>query len=291
MRNVHKAALFIISENYFFKMRRYIFFLLFLCWTSQASDTLPSGLTVAQKSTLDSALSAFVPYGSCCEGKSLSTCLSTNKKCANVDRLFRFAEWLASRDATKDTIVAYLEMRRDCLTSHQRFPLDLKGYPTVGAENAPVTVVVYFSGSCPLCKFVLSFLDSVQAAKGSGAGFRVIAKPFTTGLADSILIAADRMGRFWDLEHALHLRTERPTPKLIDHLIDSLKIDRNKLALLRKDTSLMALLPKSRFEGRYNGVTLVPSVFINGMKYKGYKDPKWILDAVEYVKESLEDTR
>jgi glutaredoxin len=265
--------------------------ILFLYAATWASDALPSDLTIAQKSSLDSALNAFLPNDACCATKSLAACRTIKKNCPTADRLYAFASWLASRNAPRDTILAYLEMRRDCLTNSQRFPLDLKGYPAAGPENAPVTMVVYFSGGCPLCKFVLAFLDSVEVAGGSRAGLRVVAKPFTTGLADSLLMAADKMGRFWDLELALHQRSERPTPKLLDRLIDSLKIDRNKLALLRKDTVLMGLLHASRAEGVRNGVTLVPTVFINGMKYKGYKDPKWLYDAAEYVKESLEEKR
>lgn len=260
---------------------------------SFASDNRAVELTPAQTSTLDSALNIFVPgdADACCKSLSLSACLKRDKKCPNADRLCKYAAWLASRGAPKDTIVSFLEIRRDCLTSRQVLPIDPKGFPTLGPQNAAVTLVVYFSGGCPQCKFILSVLDSLAFAGVLNQNLRVVAKPFTSGFTDSTLVAAHRIGRFWDLVQALHGQSQRLTPQLLDRLTDSLKIDRKKITSLEKDTVLMGMLTRSRSEGMANGVTLVPAVFINGMRYKGYKDPKWILDAAEYVKESLKEKR
>jgi protein-disulfide isomerase len=51
---------------------------------------------------------------------------------------------------------------------------------------------------------------------------------------------------------------------------------------LLADASIRQRLEAFRKEGEINEVTVTPTFFINGKRYRSFKDPQWVVDAALY---------
>jgi hypothetical protein len=54
---------------------------------------------------------------------------------------------------------------------------------------------------------------------------------------------------------------------------------------LARDQKTLAMAQASTAETGANGVTVAPTIFFNHVRYKSYKDPRWLVDAAEYLYE------
>jgi protein-disulfide isomerase len=83
----------------------------------------------------------------------------------------------------------------------------------------------------------------------------------------------------------------RPDQKLLQHLADSLGLPSRQFGRAMRSDSLIAALDEWGREGRALGVTVTPTFFINGRRYHGYKDSRWVEDAAQYERERLASSR
>jgi protein-disulfide isomerase len=49
----------------------------------------------------------------------------------------------------------------------------------------------------------------------------------------------------------------------------------------------MQTIASFRKEGERVGVTVTPTFFIGGKRYRSYKDPQWVVDAALYENETM----
>jgi protein-disulfide isomerase len=54
-----------------------------------------------------------------------------------------------------------------------------------------------------------------------------------------------------------------------------------------RDAKTTAQLEAVKKEGVRIGVTVTPGVYINGKPYHSFKDPQWVIDAIEYSYETM----
>ena len=148
-------------------------------------------------------------------------------------------------------------------------------------------ITAYASGSCSLCKRIVRELHaSVTAGPLKGKAFLCV-KPFTMGIADCALLAAQNQNRFWDYFLALSQVKERLSQVQLLRIADSLGLKKKVFWHDMNDASVKELLTRSANEARKNGVTVTPTFFINNCRYRSYKDSQWVIDAAEYRFEIL----
>jgi hypothetical protein len=213
-----------------------------------------------------------------------------NPGCKAAPRLYEFVDWLDSvgRGAPHDSVLGNaLKSHYESLTSKNKYAADIKGWPLVGDPASPLTVVMYFSGTCPLCKrnFV-ELQHAVTAGKLKGK-VRIAAKPFGKNNVNKALVAAHDMGRFTDIMIALAHADGRVDEETVYAIANEMYFDRNKFKAAAESKSVNDRVNAAYEEGQKNGVELVPTYFIGGRRYDSVSNTWWILDTFEYMYEEI----
>lgn len=249
--------------------------------TETKSMHYSDSLTKKQQKLLTLIASDF-KMNTLCKGTLLDL-TQKNSPCSTAFHLYNFAAWLALRDSTRDYINKQLQTRYDFFTSADTVPIDTKGFPHFGDPKNPIVITAYASSTCNLCKVIVRAVeDSILHGSLNNKAVLVI-KPFSAGIGDMAKMAAFKQQQFKRYSDALANITGRFTEKDLLAIADSLGLDMNAFTTALKDSTTQALLLKSRTEGVENGVEVTPTFFINGKRYRSYKDPQWIVDAVSVM--------
>lgn len=223
----------------------------------------------------------------CC-GSSLDACAKQKPNCTIAPRLINFIDWMDSTGGrfTEERMTEALQQRYASLTDTKRYAIDQRGWPVIGDRNAPLTVVMYYSGTCPMCKTNFSDLHG-EVTKGRLKGrVNIVCKPFGTGLANRALTAAYDAGRFSDFMFAIANVQGRIDEEAILSIADVMLFDRQAFWNLMESPQLLARVELSSKEAERNGVTHVPTHFIAGQKYNSDLNLRWIIDAIEHIMET-----
>lgn len=251
-------------------------------------DLTTTRLSPAQQKEFDSLAQSF--RVAACDSVPLAEALVRKPTCRTAVYLAPFAQWLVGKGKTLDECMKDCNARCESMAATKRYAIDLSDLPVAGDRRAPVTVVIYISAMCPLCKYLASEMYrevTDGALKGKAA---LAAKPFTTGPGDRALAAAGKFKKYWEYIIALNNIKMRPDAPLLVRVADSLGMPAAFKNLLT-DTTIKQKLEGFRAEGGRNEVTVTPTVFINGKRYHSYKAPHWVVDAVLYEYEMIKTGR
>lgn len=259
--------------------------LVVLSWAEEQKPAEPDTLTVLQAKQLDS-VEKTIRVGQCCKG-TLFSCLRENPSCTMARRFHELAKWLAAKRTGPQTIVDEINKRYDCLTSSRKSDIDTTVFPIAGDPAAPILIMAYVSGTCPLCHYITRELYFAVAKGGPLFGkARLTVKPLGVVPGNLSMCAANQLGRFWDFFIALSSVKVRADSTVVYHIADSIGIRPGVLTRLMKDPKTLAMAQASTQEASRNGVTVAPTIFLSGVRYRSYKDPRWLIDAAEYLFES-----
>jgi hypothetical protein len=198
---------------------------------------------------------------------------------------------LAQRGASPAIISQELERRYASLTATNAVAIDTTVFPIAGDKRAPILICGYVSATCPICHFVTHELyDAVTTGTLKGKA-RLMVKPLGKGFANRSLAAANSMGRFWDFFIGVAKTKGRVTDELIYHVADSLGMPVGEFKNLITAPPAESCVTVSTREAADNYVTVAPSYFINRVHYVSYKDPMWLIDAVELKYETVAKTK
>jgi protein-disulfide isomerase len=217
-----------------------------------------------------------------CKGETIESLMRKGSRCDIAKRLHSFERWLESIEKPCSTIVTDVKTRYAYYKDTDRVDIDTSDLAFEGAAQPKVKIVAYVSLSCPLCKRLYrDITDSLNVRRGP-VKIAIAVKPFTSTPLDWALLASLRWKKQGDILRALALVKDRVTLDMVLHIADSLKIP---LAAFKSDiegdrTHFFSEVCKA--EGIKNGVTVTPTFFINGKRYHGYKDARWVLDAAEF---------
>jgi predicted DsbA family dithiol-disulfide isomerase len=75
---------------------------------------------------------------------------------------------------------------------------------------------------------------------------------------------------------------ERLDRSVLIEVAEEIGLPRKKFVRLMESGKYDVPLAQSRKEALANKVKVTPTFFIDGQRYRSYKDPRWIVDAVEY---------
>ena len=94
--------------------------------------------------------------------------------------------------------------------------------------------------------------------------------------------AAGRQGKFWEMHDALYARQPPLTQEHVLEAASSIGLDMDALhARPRRATPCGSRVDEDLADGRRNGVTATPTIFIDGQRYDGAWDFYSMLEALE----------
>ena len=156
-----------------------------------------------------------------------------------------------------------------------------------GRADAPVTLVEYGDYQCPYCGEAYPVLQQVQRAMGDRLRFVfrnfpiTQAHPYALGAAQFAETAAAD-GKFWEAHDTLYERQDALRPSDLMEYAQALGL---------RTTDLHEAF-EGRFDGKIqadfmggvrSGVNGTPTLFINGQRYDGDRDPESIIDAMRRI--------
>ena len=213
----------------------------------------------------------------------LSECVSGKKRSSLVLRLDRFRNWLDSTQRGCSTVVQSVEERYQSMTDTATWDIDTTSLSFVGKPESPVRIVMYVSLSCPLCKRVYQGIRNA-VYDGTLKGKAVLAvKPFSSNNLDVALLAAAKFGKQDELMLSLADVRVRISQDIIFGKMEKLGVRKKEFQKKWESDALKMSAVRSQLERVRNGAIIAPTIFINGRRYKSYKDVRWIIDAVEYA--------
>lgn len=268
-------------------MRHSIRITLFLCFLYGseivAGENYADSLTTnAQRLLLDSVITTFV-ITECCD-TTLGACMTSTPACPIAPRFHNFTAWLILKKEPYDKCMKQLDKRSKSFFDPDTFTIAPNTIPAAGSPRSPVVITAYVSASCPLCKKICIPLHKAVLKGGPLAGkARLSLKATTTGIGDRALMAAHAQGKFWEYFLSLEKEQRRLDKRIVIRKADRLNCDMNRFEKDLTNKKYEGSLSQNRAEAAANGVSITPTFFIGTRRYQSYKDPQWVIDAVEYA--------
>lgn len=145
--------------------------------------------------------------------------------------------------------------------------IDVTGAPVRGAENAPVTLVLFSDFECPWCGKLEPTLAELLTKNPDKLRivFKHLPLPMHQQAEPAALaaIAAQKQGKFWEMHDAL-FQTTNWTPTVIDETAQRVGLN---MAQYKADVSgpeVQTQLAKDKADAQAADVVATPSMFVNG---------------------------
>lgn len=149
-----------------------------------------------------------------------------------------------------------------------------------------LTIVIYGDYLCPYCRRLRHVLDRLRQALGGRVSyvFRHFPNERAHPGAELLAIgseAAGRQGHFWEMHDALYTREPPIDERVLLEIAASLGLDMQRFQDDLRDPLLRRRVEEDLADGRRNGVTGTPTIFIDGVRYDGAWDFHSMLEALE----------
>ena len=146
--------------------------------------------------------------------------------------------------------------------------------------------MLYGDYLCPYCRSLRPVLDRLRQALGErmAYAFRHFPNERAHPGAELVSIGAEtagRQGRFWDMHDALYAY-ERPLDRdALLKIAGSLHLDMARFTKDLEDPKLRKRVEADLADGRANGVTATPTIFVDGLRYDGAWDFYSMLESLD----------
>jgi protein-disulfide isomerase len=145
--------------------------------------------------------------------------------------------------------------------------IDITGAPVRGAENAPVTLVLFSDFECPWCGKLEPTLAELLAKNPDKLRivFKHLPLPMHQQAEPAALaaIAAQKQGKFWEMHDAL-FQTTNWTPTVIDEIAQRVGLNLEQYKADVSGPEVQAQLAKDKTDAQTADVSATPSMFVNG---------------------------
>jgi len=154
------------------------------------------------------------------------------------------------------------------------------------ARSDRAVVLIYGDYLCPYCRRLRLVLDRLRKALGErmtyvfrhfpnervhpGAEFAAIASE-----------AAARQGKFWEMHDGLYGHEPPISEATVREIAADIGLDEKRFERDLADPKLRARIEEDTADGRRNGVTGTPTIFVDGVRYDGAWDFYSMLEAKE----------
>lgn len=167
-------------------------------------------------------------------------------------------------------------------------PIDPRRDHVRGGDAAGrlLTILIYGDYLCPYCRRLRYVLERLRSALGERMVyvFRHFPNERAHPGAELMSIgseAAGRQGRFWEMHDALYSREPSIDESALCEIAASLGLDVERFKRDLDDSALRGRVEEDLSDGRRNGVTATPTIFIDGVRYDGAWDFYSMLEALE----------
>jgi len=161
--------------------------------------------------------------------------------------------------------------------------------PSLGAVDAPVTIVEWSDFQCPFCKRVSPTLEQIKDEYGDRVRFVFKHMPLSihpqAAGAHAASEAAHRQGKFWEMHDLIFENQRDLEPATLERHAETLGLDMDRYRRDVKDASVAARLNEDMQQAQKLGVTGTPSFFINGRYLSGAQP---FANFKRYIDEALE---
>jgi protein-disulfide isomerase len=145
--------------------------------------------------------------------------------------------------------------------------IDITGAPVRGAENAPVTLVLFSDFECPWCGKLEPTLAELLAKNPDKLRivFKHLPLPMHQQAEPAALaaIAAQKQGKFWEMHDAL-FQTTNWTPTVIDEIAQRVGLNMEQYKADVSGPEVQAQLAKDKTDAQAADISATPSMFVNG---------------------------
>ena len=155
-----------------------------------------------------------------------------------------------------------------------------------GEGRDGVTVLIYGDYLCPYCRRLRHVLDRLRQAMGDRLAYvfrhfpNERANPGSE-FASRAAEAADRQGAFWPMHDAIYAHAPPLTQAHILEIARSLGLDMERFKLDLDRDDVRERVEEDLADGRRNGVTGTPTIFVDGLRYDGAWDFYSMLEGLE----------
>jgi protein-disulfide isomerase len=243
-------------------------------------------LTGAERRLAERLLASEYVY-ECCD-QTIAHCLAARPTCALAVRLAENVCRRVSRGQDEARIRRALSRRaRSMVGGGAAAEVDMVSAPSVGSDDAPVTVVVYACARCPYCsRLVPALYRAVTAGPLQGEAHLVFRTFPIRGHENSTeaglaFVAAAEMGRFWEFLLYAYGHFETFSVEAQPEWAAAVGLDPVAFSGRLADPATREALVASKKEGLVNGVEETPTLFINGRRWVGDLEIEEVIDAVE----------
>jgi len=155
-----------------------------------------------------------------------------------------------------------------------------------GVGRDAVNVLIYGDYLCPYCRRLRGVLDRLRQAMGERLAYVFRHFPNERAhpgaeFASRAAEAAARQGRFWEMHDALYAREPPLTREHVLEAARSIGLDMDRFDHDVDDPQLRERVEEDLADGRANGVTGTPTIFVDGQRYDGAWDFYSMLEALE----------
>jgi Na+:H+ antiporter, NhaA family len=154
------------------------------------------------------------------------------------------------------------------------------------ARSRRVAVVEYGDFLCPYCRRLGEVFQRLRHALGERLAYTYRYFPNERAHPGAELVsraaeAAARQGRFWEMHDALFQHEPPLNRSILMEIAASLGLDIERFKRDLEDPALRQRVEEDLADGRRNGVTATPTLFVDGLRYDGAWDFYSMLEALE----------
>ncbi len=152
-----------------------------------------------------------------------------------------------------------------------------EGRPSLGPEDAPITVVEFSDFQCPFCAKLAPTMHGLVERHGDvRVVFRQrplemhpLARPAAAGA-----LAAGRQGKFWEMHDALFAHEGKLDEDDIEDAAEEIGLDMDRWNADREDPAIEQMIAEDEALAKELGVSGTPGSFVNGMFVSGAQPPE-----------------
>jgi len=144
--------------------------------------------------------------------------------------------------------------------------------------------VVYGDYECP---YTAAAMRDIGGMLDSGAGFELVFRHFPlrsihphAQAAAEAAEAADRQGRFWEMNDLLFRSQRHLEDADLSRYSERVGLDAARFEAELIDPAIATRVERDVESGTRSGVDGTPSLFINGIRYRGPRDPASVAQAL-----------